>query len=87
MHEVAMPTIMVGIILEARGKIPLEDKSSEPLVTWRLYKSRVCLDLNPKELLCRLAATEMVDEVSPFSELVSPAGSPFRQSILPIGVT
>ena len=78
---------MVGIILEARGKIPLKDESSEPLVTRRLYKSRVCLDPNPKELLCHLAATEMVDEVSPFGELISPAGSPFRQSILPIGVT
>ena len=78
---------MVGIILEARGKIPLKDESSEPPVTWGLYEARVCLDLNPEELLCCRAATEMVDEVSPFSELVSPAGSPFRQSILPIGVT
>ena len=77
---------MVGIILEVRGKIPLEDESSEPLVTRRLYKSRVCLDPNPKELLHSLAATETVDEVLPFGELVSPAGSPFRQSILPIGV-
>ena len=78
---------MVGIVLEARGKIPLEDESSEPPVTQRLYKSRVCLNLNPEELLHHLAVTETVDEVSPFSELVSPAGSPFRQSILPIGVT
>ena len=82
-----MPTIMVGIVLEARGKIPLKDESSEPPVTRRLYESRVCLDPNPKELLHHLAATETVDEVSPFGELVSPAGSPFRQSILPIGVT
>ena len=87
MCEAAVPTIMVGIILEARGKIPLKDKSSEPPVTWGLYESRVCLDLNPEELLCRLAATEMVDEVSPFGKLVSPARSPFRQSILPIGIT
>ena len=72
--------------MEVRGKIPLEDKSSEPLVTQRLYKSRVCLNPNPEELLHRLAATEAVNEVSPFSELVSPAGSPFQQSILPIGI-
>ena len=74
---------MVGIILEVRGKIPLEDESSEPLVTQRLYESRVCLNPNPEELLCHLAATEMVDEVLPFGELVSPAGSPFRQRVLP----
>ena len=72
--------------MEARGKIPLEDKSSEPPVTQRLYESRVCLNPNPKELLCCLAVTETVDEVSPFGKLISPARSPFRQSILPIGV-
>ena len=82
-----MPTIMVGVILEARGKIPLEDESSEPLVTWRLYESRVCLNPNPEELLHRLAVTEAVDEISPFGEFVSPARSPFQQSVLPIGIT
>ena len=61
--EVATSTITVGIILEARGKIPLKDESSEPLVTQRLYESRVCLNPNPKELLHCLAATETVDEV------------------------
>jgi len=29
--EAAAPTIMVGIILEMRGKVPLKDESSEPL--------------------------------------------------------
>ena len=82
-----MPTIMVGVILEVRGKIPLEDESSEPPVTWRLYESRDCLNPNPEKLLCHLAVTEAVDEVLPFSKLISPARSPFWQSVLPIGIT
>ena len=81
-----MPTISVGLVLELRGKIPLKDESSEPLITRRLYEPRVRLDTNPKESLRHLAATEMVDEISPFGKLVSPAGSPFQQSILPIGI-
>ena len=87
LHKIATPTITVGVVLEVRGKIPLEDESSEPPVTWRLYKSRVCFNLNPDKLLCHLAVTEVVDEVSPFGKLISPAGSPFWQSILPIGIT
>ena len=80
------PTIMVGIILETRGKVPLEDEPSEPPVTQRLYKPRICLDLNPEEPCRHPTLAETVDKVPPFGKLISPVGSSLWQSILPIGI-
>ena len=80
------PSIVVGVVLEARGEVPLEDEPSEPPVTQRLYKSRVCLDPNPEEPCCHPTLAETVDKVPPFGELISPAGSSLQQSILPVGI-
>ena len=47
--KIAAPTVMVGVILETRGKIPLEDKSSEPPITRRLSELGIGLISDPKE--------------------------------------
>ena len=60
---------MVGGISEMRGKVPLKDKSSEPLITWRLSELGIGLISDPKEPMCHPTATEMMDEVLPFSEM------------------
>ena len=65
-----------------RGKIPLEDKPSEPPIARRLSELGIGLVSDPKEPLCHSSATEMMDEVSPFIKLISPAGTSPWQPIL-----
>ena len=76
---------MVGIILEMRGKVPLEDESSEPPISWGLLVLGVSLFMNPSKFLCTAGATQSVDEVAPFCDLVSPAWSSFWQSVVLVG--
>jgi len=76
---------MVGIILETRGEVPLEDESSEPLISRGLLVLGVSLFMDPSKFLCAAGATQSVDEVAPFRDLVSPAGSSLWQSIVPVG--
>jgi len=83
--KAAVPTIMVGIILEMRGKVPLKDESSEPPISQGLLVLGVSLFMNPSEFLCAAGMTQLVDEVVPFSDLVSPAGSSLWQSIVLVG--
>jgi len=83
--EAAAPTIMVGIILETRGKAPLEDESSEPPISQGLLVLGVSLFMNPSKFLCAAGATQSVDEVVPFRDLVSPARSSLWQSVVPVG--
>ena len=80
--KIAAPTVTVGVILETRGKIPLEDKSSEPPIARRLSELGIGLVSDPKEPLCHSTATETMDEVSPFIELISPARTSPWQPIL-----
>ena len=84
-HKIAAPTITVGGISETRGKVPLEDKSSEPPIARRLSELGIGLVSDPKEPMCHPTATETMDEVSPFGELISPAGSSPWQPILSVG--
>ena len=83
--EAAAPTITVGIILETRGEVPLEDESSEPPIRWGLLVLGVSLFMNPSKFLCAASTTQTVDEVAPFGDLVSPAGSSLWQSVMLVG--
>jgi len=83
--KTAAPTITVGIILEMRGEVPLEDESSEPLISRGLLVLGVSLFMNPSKFLCAAGTTQMVDEVAPFSDLISPARSSLWQSVVLVG--
>jgi len=83
--EAAVPTITVGIILEMRGEVPLEDESSEPPISQGLLVLGVSLFMNPSKFLCAASATQSVDEVVPFRDLVSPTRSSLWQSVVPVG--
>jgi len=76
---------MVGIVLEVRGKVPLEDESSEPLISQGLLVLGVSPLMDPSKFLCAASATQTMDEIVPFSDLVSPAGSSLWQSVMPVG--
>ena len=79
------PTIMVGIVLEARGKVPLEDESSEPPISQGLLVLGVSPLMDPSKFLCAASVTQTMDEIMPFSDLVSPARSSLWQSVMPVG--
>ena len=81
-RKTAAPTIMVGVILETRGKVPLKDKSSEPPITRRLSELGIGLISDPKEPMCHPTVTETMDEVLPFGNLISPARTSPWQPIL-----
>jgi len=83
--KAAVPTIMVGIILEARGEVPLEDESSEPPISQGLLVLGVSPLMDPSKFLCAASATQTMDEIVPFGDLVSPARSSLWQSIVPVG--
>ena len=83
--EAAVPTIMVGIILEMRGEVPLEDESSEPLISQGLLVLGVSLFVNPSKFLCAAGVTQSMDEVMPFCDLVSLARSSLWQSVMLVG--
>jgi len=83
--EAVAPTITVGIILETRGEVPLEDESSEPPISRGLLVLGVSLFMNPSKFLCAAGTTQSVDVVVPFCDLVSPAGSSLWQSVVPVG--
>ena len=79
----AVVPITVGIILEVRGEVPLEDESSEPLISRGLLVLGVSPLMDPSKFLCTASVTQTVDEITPFGDLVSPAGV---ETVLSLGV-